>query len=80
VNRQAVKGVAVITDIHADLPALQAVLRRIDELGIEEVYCGGDLVGYGPHPNAPHGSPRKVNEYLFEDTPASLYERLAAAT
>jgi predicted phosphodiesterase len=26
-----------------------------------------------------HGSPRNVNEYLFEDKPASLYERLAAA-
>ena len=26
-----------------------------------------------------HGSPRKVNEYLFEDKPASLYERLARA-
>ena len=26
-----------------------------------------------------HGSPRKVNEYLFEDKPASLYERLAVA-
>ena len=149
--------VAVITDIHANLPALEAALARIDELGIERVYCGGDLVGYGPHPNevcaliserdiptiygnydyaiardlddcgcayiSPedralgqrsvewtlahtdqaakgymrslpfdlhfpvgardvhlvHGSPRKVNEYLFEDKPASLYERLAAA-
>ena len=149
-------AVAVITDIHANLPALQATLRRIDELGIERVYCGGDLVGYGPHPNEVcaliqeraiptiygnydfaiardlddcgcayitphdrelgqqsvewtlahtdqrskdfmrnlpfdlrfeagaanvhlvHGSPRKVNEYLFEDKPASLYERLAA--
>jgi putative phosphoesterase len=148
---------AVITDIHANLPALQAALARIDELGIERVYCGGDLVGYGPHPNEVcaliaereiptiygnydhaiarddhdcgcayvtqhdrdlgrqsvewtlvntsrqskdfmrdlpfdlriavgahelhlvHGSPRKVNEYLFEDKPASLYERLAAA-
>ena len=149
--------VAVITDIHANLPALEAALERIEDLGIERVYCGGDLVGYGPHPNevcaliaerkiptitattttrsreisttvaAPtsrrriassastrssgrsrtpigpprtscetlpfdlhfqvadkdvhlvHGSPRKVNEYLFEDKPASLYERLAAA-
>jgi putative phosphoesterase len=149
--------VAVITDIHANLPALQAALARIDELGIESVYCGGDLVGYGPHPNEVvalvaerdipaiygnydyaiardledcgcayitphdrelgqgsvewtlahtdrrskewmrelpfdlrfdvgaasvhlvHGSPRKVNEYLFEDKPARLYERLAAA-
>jgi putative phosphoesterase len=148
---------AVITDVHANLPALQAALARIDELGIERVYCGGDLVGYGPHPDEVcaliqeraipaiygnydhaigrdqhdcgcayitphdrelgrrsvewtlahtgqaskdymrelpfdlrfavgehrvhlvHGSPRKVNEYLFEDKPASLYERLAAA-
>lgn len=148
---------AVITDIHGNLPALQAALARIDELAIERVYCGGDLVGYGPHPNEVcaliqergiptiygnydyaiarnledcgcayidqhdrelgqrsvewtlahsdqaskdfmrelpfdmhfevggtgvhlvHGSPRKVNEYLFEDKPASLYERLARA-
>jgi len=148
---------AVITDIHGNLPALQAALARIEELGIESVYCGGDLVGYGPHPNEVcaliaereiptiygnydyaiardeedcgcayitphdrelgqrsvdwtlahtsqpskdfmlglpfdlrfrvgetgvhlvHGSPRKVNEYLFEDKPARLYERLAAA-
>jgi putative phosphoesterase len=149
-------AVAVITDIHGNLPALQAALARIEELGIESVFCGGDLVGYGPHPNEVcaliaqreiptiygnydyaiardeedcgcayitphdralgqlsvdwtlahtnrdskdfmrglpfdlrfpvgdvgvhlvHGSPRKVNEYLFEDKPASLYERLAA--
>src|SRR3954466_11748436 len=45
------RPVAVITDIHANLPALEAALARIDELGIEQVYCGGDLVGYGPHPN-----------------------------
>ena len=148
--------VAVITDLHANLPALEAALGRIDALGIERTYCGGDLVGYGPHPNEVcrlvaergiptihgnydfaigrdlddcgcayvtphdrelgdrsvawtlahtdagfkaflrglpfdlrfrvgahrvhlvHGSPRKVNEYLFEDKPARLYERLAA--
>jgi putative phosphoesterase len=148
-------SVAVITDIHGNLPALQAALARIDELAITRVYCGGDLVGYGPNPNEVcaliaerdiptiygnydyaiardlddcgcayvtahdrqlgrrsvqwtlahtdqaskdfmrqlpfdlrfeiggtpvhlvHGSPRKVNEYLFEDKPASLYERLA---
>src|SRR3954454_3337390 len=44
-------AVAVITDIHGNLPALQAALARIDALGIERIYCGGDLVGYGPHPN-----------------------------
>ncbi len=150
-------AVAVITDIHGNLPALRAALARIEELGIARVYCGGDLVGYGPHPNEVcaliaeraiptiygnydhaiardlddcgcayitphdrelgeqsvtwtlahtdqeskdfmrelpfdlrfevggtgvhlvHGSPRKVNEYLFEDKPDRLYERLAAA-
>src|SRR5215207_9413216 len=45
------EAVAVITDIHANLPALEASLARIEELGIERIYCGGDLVGYGPHPN-----------------------------
>jgi predicted phosphodiesterase len=148
---------AVITDIHGNLSALQATLARIEELGIERTFCGGDLVGYGPHPNQVcaliaqreiptifgnydyaiardeldcgcayvtahdrdlgqrsvdwtlahtsrdskdfmrglpfdlrfgigdvgvhlvHGSPRKVNEYLFADKPARLYERLARA-
>jgi putative phosphoesterase len=133
-----VDRVAVITDIHANLPALDAALARIDELGVDAIYCGGDLVGYGPHPNevcsliaergiptihgnydyaiardltdcgcayvTPHDRelgqrsvdwtlahtdqaskdfmrelPFKVNEYLFEDKPARLYERLAAA-
>ena len=41
----------MITDIHGNLPALEAALGRIDELGIPATYCGGDLVGYGPWPN-----------------------------
>jgi len=147
---------AVITDIHGNLPALEAALGRIEALRIGRVYCGGDLVGYGPHPNEVcaliedrgiptiygnydyaiardlddcgcayvtqhdrelgqrsvawtlahtdarakafmrelpfdlrfalggrrvrlvHGSPRKVNEYLFEDKPARRFERIAA--
>jgi putative phosphoesterase len=147
--------IAVITDIHGNLPALEASLQAIDAIGVDAVYCGGDLVGYGPYPNEVcrlieerrvatiygnydyaigrdlhdcgcayvtqhdrelgqqsvawtlantnqhakefmralpfdlrfelgeqrvrlvHGSPRKVNEYLFEDKPARLYERLA---
>jgi putative phosphoesterase len=155
VNDAAAVRVAVITDIHGNVPALEAALRRIEELEIEDVYCGGDLVGYGPRPNevcrtleertiptiygnydyaiarnlddcgcfypSPrdreigqasvawtlahtddrskrfmhelpfdlrfelegrrvrivHGSPRKVNEYLLEDRPASSFERIA---
>lgn len=148
---------AVITDIHGNLPALEASLRAIDQTDVDAIYCGGDLVGCGPYPNEVcaliaereiptiygnydfaigrdfedcgcayvtqhdrelgqqavawtlahtdrrskdfmralpfdlrfelgdtlihlvHGSPRKVNEYLFEDKPAGLYERLARA-
>lgn len=149
--------VAIFSDVHANLPALEAVLDEIDAAGITAILCGGDLVGYGPHPNEVctliqqraiptiygnydhaiardehdcgcayitrhdrdlgqesvewtlvntgpaaknfmrelpfdlrfavgtcdvhlvHGSPRRVNEYLFEDKPLSLYERLARA-
>jgi putative phosphoesterase len=42
---------AIITDLHGNLPALEAALARIEHLGIDDVYCGGDLVGYGPRPN-----------------------------
>ena len=148
--------VAVLTDAHGNATALAAALERIDALGIEQTYCGGDLVGYGPRPNEVcqeierrgiptiygnydyaiardledcgcayvtqhdrelgqqsvdwtlantderskafmralpfdirfdlggqrvrlvHGSPRKVNEYLFEDKPARTFERIAA--
>jgi putative phosphoesterase len=151
-----VVAVAVITDIHSNLPALEACLEDIDGLDVEAVYCGGDLVGYGPDPNEVcreierraiptiygnydwaigrdeedcrcayrdqhdreigqlsvdwtlantdahakrfmrelpfdlrfelagrrvrlvHGSPRRVNEYLFEDKPARTFERIAA--
>jgi len=37
---------AVITDSNGNLAALHAALARIDELGISDIYCGGDLVGY----------------------------------
>lgn len=150
------RRVAIVTDIHANLAALDASLAAIDTMDVEAVYCGGDLVGYGPRPidvcrvieqraiptiygnydyaiardledcgcayvtqhdrdlgqqsvawtlehtdqrakdfmrelpfdlrfelgeqrvRLVHGSPRKVNEYLFEDKPARLFERIAA--
>lgn len=152
---EAEMRVAVVTDIHGNLLALEASLTAIDAIGVDEVYCGGDLVGYGPAPNEVcallserdiptiygnydyaiardlddcgcvyrddhdkalgdrsiawtlantdrvakdymrglpfelrfqvgtqrvllvHGSPRKVNQYLFEGTPDSVFARLA---
>jgi len=146
---------AVFSDVHGNLPALDAVLADIERRGVAHALCLGDLVGYGPSPNevallirdrgiptlmgnydqgigfetgdcgcvyktdeqraegaaslawtqevasdevkaylrtledhflldtpageilAVHGSPRRINEYLFEDRPASAMERMA---
>ncbi len=148
---------AIYGDIHANLPALEAVLTDIAGRDVEATYCLGDLVGYATFPNEVterirangtptimgnydegvgldrddcgcayrtveeqrrgeqsiawtrarvtpenkaylrslhtelrfeadgkrlllvHGSPRRINEYLFEDRPLSSFQRLAAA-
>jgi predicted phosphodiesterase len=41
---------AIISDIHSNLEALQAVLADIKQQNVEAVYCLGDVVGYGPNP------------------------------
>ena len=43
--------VAILTDIHSNLPALEAVLDATDEAGIEHRWCLGDVVGYGAQPD-----------------------------
>jgi predicted phosphodiesterase len=43
--------VAVISDIHANLHALEAVLADLDTESPAAIWCLGDLVGYGPRPN-----------------------------
>jgi putative phosphoesterase len=147
--------IATISDIHGNLYALQSVLTELDQEGIDQLFCLGDLVGYGPHPNEVielirqrhiptimgnyddgvgfdkdecgcayvdpemrrlgdlslewskahvtaenkqylqgllsyirfevrghrfllvHGSPRRINEYVYEDRPASSLQRIA---
>jgi putative phosphoesterase len=150
--------IAVFSDIHGNLQALDAVLANIAAQEPDAIYCLGDLVGYGAAPNEVtdrirregfatvmgnyddgvgferdecgcayreeherrlgdrslawtkaqvtgdnkaflrtlvpeirfeadgrrillvHGSPRKMNEYLFEDRPISSFQRLAAVS
>lgn len=43
---------AVLSDIHSNRQALEAVLATVDEAGVEEIWCLGDMVGYGADPNA----------------------------
>lgn len=40
------KKIALISDIHGNYEALKAVLAKIDALGIDKIYCLGDVVGY----------------------------------
>jgi len=42
---------AIISDIHSNIEALQAVLKTIEQENIDKIVCLGDIVGYGPDPN-----------------------------
>ncbi|MCA9239340.1 MAG: metallophosphoesterase family protein [Planctomycetales bacterium] len=41
---------AIISDIHGNLDALETVLKHIAEQNVAEVFCLGDIIGYGPNP------------------------------
>jgi predicted phosphodiesterase len=41
---------AIISDIHGNLEALEAVLADSEQQGVSTIYCLGDIVGYGPNP------------------------------
>lgn len=40
--------IAIISDIHGNLTALEAVLKDIEKRGVDQIFCLGDLVGKGP--------------------------------
>jgi predicted phosphodiesterase len=44
--------IAVVSDVHSNLAALEAVLAAIDAEGVDELWCLGDLVGYNAEPDA----------------------------
>jgi predicted phosphodiesterase len=43
--------IAILSDIHGNIEALNTVLAYLDANEITEIYCLGDVVGYGPNPN-----------------------------
>jgi diadenosine tetraphosphatase ApaH/serine/threonine PP2A family protein phosphatase len=42
--------IALLSDVHGNLPAFEAVLADVDSESTEEIWCLGDLVGYGASP------------------------------
>ena len=45
------RAIGVISDIHGDIQALQTSLKILEDVGAEEIYVLGDIVGYGHQPN-----------------------------
>lgn len=43
--------IAIISDIHSNLEALEKALETIDQKGVDEIVCLGDIIGYGANPN-----------------------------
>ncbi|MCP4890612.1 metallophosphatase family protein [Rubripirellula sp.] len=41
---------ALISDIHGNLEALEAVMDDINQVGVDDIFCLGDIIGYGPNP------------------------------
>ena len=45
------ESIALISDIHGNIPALEAVIKDIRSRGIKRAFCLGDSVGKGPNPH-----------------------------
>lgn len=43
--------IALLSDVHGNLPAFEAVLGDVEDQAVEETWCLGDLVGYGAQPD-----------------------------
>lgn len=57
--------IAIISDIHGNIPALETVLKDIKNHGIKRIFCLGDLVGKGPHPAKAVDICREVCEVII---------------
>ena len=42
--------IAILADVHANLPALRAALADAEQQGCERLYHAGDLIAIGPYP------------------------------
>ena len=46
---EPVKQIALVADLHGNLPAVQALEKDLEKRGIREIICLGDIVGKGPN-------------------------------
>jgi len=57
--------IAIFSDVHGNLEALQTVLRKIAAAGVDRIICLGDVVGYGADPNACLEQVVKVSDLIL---------------
>jgi predicted phosphodiesterase len=50
-DQSGARRIALLSDVHGNLPAFQAVLKDVEATGVDAVWCLGDLVGYGAQPD-----------------------------
>jgi predicted phosphodiesterase len=43
--------IALLSDVHGNLPAFRTILNDVEAAGVDEIWCLGDLVGYGAQPD-----------------------------
>ncbi|MEC0238424.1 metallophosphoesterase family protein [Paenibacillus dokdonensis] len=58
--------IAIISDIHGNIPALQAVLEDIEERQISRIFCIGDLIGKGPNSDLAVDMIRNSCEFVIQ--------------
>ena len=56
---------AVISDIHGNKQALEAVIAQIKAEGITDIICLGDILGLGQHPNETVALLRDLEKYVL---------------
>jgi protein phosphatase len=61
-----VDRIAIISDIHGNMPALEAVLLDIEQRGMKRIVCLGDIVGKGPNPDQAIDRIREVCEVVVQ--------------
>ncbi len=66
--------IAVLSDIHSNLEALTAVLEDIQKQDVQEIYCLGDVLGYGPNPNEVMDLAREFQLTLLGNHDGAVYD------
>lgn len=58
--------IAIISDVHGNLEALEAVIRDASSHDVDDYFCLGDIVGYGPYPKECLDRIRQITDVIIK--------------